>query len=249
MAHECEDMLEELKGPAKIRRTDTLNGLKKHFANMADGLNEVRKTVRKLASGYEESMLRIPFVKAERLNHLAVDLKVQIEEAKEKELIETCYRIHYKPLRYLASKYSELVRRVGQRISKKVNFIAYSEIGDVHPESLSRIDEALIHIVRNAVDHGIENDYERELAGKGIGEVKLTLQEDDRYQHIIVSDNGRGINLSKLVNKAIDMGYTTTEKAAEMTDNEKMMLIFAQGLSTSDDITDVSGTGSGNGRG
>jgi len=104
----------------------------------------------------------------------------------------------------------------------------------------------MTHLVRNAVDHGIESSGERLAKGKPAqGTIKLNAFHQGNQVVIEISDDGRGIDAQKVVQKAITTGVITAEDAARLSDSEKLNLIFQAGLSTADIVTEVSGRGVG----
>jgi two-component system chemotaxis sensor kinase CheA len=104
----------------------------------------------------------------------------------------------------------------------------------------------MVHIVRNAVDHGLETPNEREAAGKPRrGSISITVTSEEASIYIEVADDGRGLDLAKIKSKAYERGGITEEQLQAMSDKEAEMLIFDSGLSTKDQATDLSGRGVG----
>jgi two-component system chemotaxis sensor kinase CheA len=111
---------------------------------------------------------------------------------------------------------------------------------------LDDVEQAMIHIVRNAVDHGLEAPEEREAAGKHRrGTVNINVTPEEASIFIEVADDGRGLDLSKIKTKAVERGVITEEQAQTMSEKDAGMLIFNSGLSTKDQATDLSGRGVG----
>jgi two-component system chemotaxis sensor kinase CheA len=102
----------------------------------------------------------------------------------------------------------------------------------------------LVHLVRNAVDHGIEPIEERAEKSPE-GKLTLEVQRDERTLHVTVTDDGRGIDETRVVAKAVGMGVLTDEDASRLPVEERLALVFVDGLSTANDVTDVSGRGVG----
>ncbi len=104
----------------------------------------------------------------------------------------------------------------------------------------------MAHLVRNAADHGIETASEREAAGKSPhGTIRLNAYHDGDQVVIEVSDDGRGLDRAKIVRRAIERGLLSAAEAAQLNELEGLQLIFAPGLSTADEVTEISGRGVG----
>ena len=117
---------------------------------------------------------------------------------------------------------------------------------DLDKGILDAIAEPLTHLVRNAISHGIERPEERHKAGKMTqGMVKLNAYHQGNQVIVEVSDDGRGIDAQKIRAKAIELGLTTPEEAAKMTEAETLNFIFRPGFSTAEQVTEVSGRGVG----
>jgi two-component system chemotaxis sensor kinase CheA len=111
---------------------------------------------------------------------------------------------------------------------------------------IEEIGDPLIHLIRNAVDHGLETPEERQAAGKSpTGRLRLEARHADSFIVISLNDDGRGINVDAVKRKAVERGVITQESADRMSEPEAVQLIFAPGLSTASQISDVSGRGVG----
>ena len=245
-AHESEDLLELLKDPANIRRDDTLRSLKNNIAKMNETLLYIKENIRKLSGGQEEVVLHIVKSRVDYLQYAGMEV------AKEKDLPNSCYRlidaclrVNYKTVLQLTKKYHDLVERTREKVEKDVILEIENSSLEVHPHIFDDVDEALIHILRNAVDHGIEPISERDRLKKGPGKINLALRITEDKREFIVSDDGGGINRDKVVTKALEKGLILEADAAKLTDNEKLKLIFLPGFSTADQISSISGRGVG----
>src|SRR5699024_1790236 len=111
---------------------------------------------------------------------------------------------------------------------------------------IDEIGDPLVHLIRNAIDHGIEMPEERERKGKD-RERKITLKAYHSGNHVIVEivDNGAGINKQKVLQKALEKGVVSPQEAESLTDQQIYELILASGFSTNEEISDVSGRGVG----
>ncbi|MDR5674423.1 chemotaxis protein CheA [Halalkaliarchaeum sp. AArc-GB] len=161
-------------------------------------------------------------------------------------LQDTAMDMRLVPFSQVADSFPRLVRDVARDVDKQVAF--EMEGGDVELDRtiLTEMRDPLVHVLRNAVDHGIESPEEREAAGKDpTGTVELTATRSRDHVVIEVSDDGAGIDPDELAEKAIDEGVVTREEVTAMDDGEIYDLVFHPGLSTAEEVTDVSGRGVG----
>lgn len=144
-------------------------------------------------------------------------------------------------------KYHNFLNKIASKNQKQVKLSFASNSCEVSFSEIQKLDKALTHILINSIDHGIESVEQREKIGKTIwGNITIKTQRTaNNSLHITVEDDGDGINLGKLVNRAIVKGVWTKEKARKASDQEKRTLIFYTNLSTKDDLTEYSGRGKG----
>ncbi len=162
------------------------------------------------------------------------------------DLQEVVMKLRMQPVKRIFSKFPRIVRDLAKKVGKKINLELEGEDTEIDRSILNQLEDPLIHLVRNAIDHGIEPPEERIAKGKPeYGTIILSaLQEGDR---IIVSieDDGRGIDPEKVKKKAIEKGLIKPEQAEQMSDKEAYELIFMPGFSTVDQVSDLSGRGVG----
>ncbi|WGL61101.1 hybrid sensor histidine kinase/response regulator [Pigmentibacter sp. JX0631] len=143
--------------------------------------------------------------------------------------------------------FPKIVRDLSQSLEKEVELIVQNGEIVLDRRILEEIKDPLIHIIRNCVDHGIEKPavrIARKKPAKGTINISVSATLGNKIE-ISISDNGNGINLEKLKNKAIQSGLISYEHSLKMTEQEQIHLIFESGISTSDMITDLSGRGLG----
>ncbi|MCG3137448.1 MAG: hypothetical protein HJJLKODD_01293 [Phycisphaerae bacterium] len=141
-------------------------------------------------------------------------------------------------------KMSRLVRDVSRKADKQVELILAGEDTELDKNVIQQIGDPLVHMIRNAVDHGIEGPEDRAAAGKEpVGRVYLSARHQAGNIVIEIRDDGRGLNPQKLTAKAIEKGLI--EPSQELTDQQAYALIFAPGFSTAQVISDISGRGVG----
>jgi two-component system chemotaxis sensor kinase CheA len=150
------------------------------------------------------------------------------------------------PVSSLFNRYPRMIRDICRTMNKEVDFQITGENELLDRSVIEKLVDPLTHLLRNAVDHGMEMPDEREAMGKPrTGVVKLSAQRQEESVLIHISDDGPGINAEKLKEKAIAAGIVSQERAATMSQNETFSLIFASGLSTAKAVSDVSGRGVG----
>jgi two-component system chemotaxis sensor kinase CheA len=146
----------------------------------------------------------------------------------------------------ILKKFPRLVRDISHKINKEAELNITGERVPIDNSLLDDMEQALVHIVRNAVDHGLESPEERMAAGKfRRGSINISVVQEESAIYIEVADDGRGLNLDRIKEKAVERELLTNEQAAAMSDKDAEMLIFRSGLSTKDAATDLSGRGVG----
>jgi two-component system chemotaxis sensor kinase CheA len=161
-----------------------------------------------------------------------------------KELQRVSMSLRMVPIRGVFQKMARVVRDIGAKQSKKVQFITSGEDTELDRSVVEELNDPLLHMIRNSMDHGIESAAKREAAGKpAIG--TLTLRAFHQGGNIVVEieDDGAGLNRDRILKKAIERGLTTA--GAQHSDEEIFSFIFAAGFSTAEKVTDLSGRGVG----
>lgn len=162
------------------------------------------------------------------------------------ELQNLMMNIRMIPLNHIFNRLPRVVRDVAQYDSKEVEFAMEGGETELDRSVMDGLNDPLLHLIRNAVNHGIESPETREAAGKPRkGFVKLAAHRDRDNVIIELIDDGGGINIEKVKKKAVEKGLITTESADIMTEDQAVELLFQPGFSTADKITDISGRGVG----
>ena len=155
-------------------------------------------------------------------------------------------KLRMQPIKKIFSKFPRLVRDLARKLNKKVQLIIEGEDTELDRSILDKLEDPLIHLVRNALDHGVEPPEERVAKGKPeVGTVRLFAYHEGDHIIVGIQDDGRGIDPEKVKKKALEKGLITPEQAAQMSDKEAYELIFMPGFSTADKVSDVSGRGVG----
>lgn len=175
------------------------------------------------------------------------DIIASLPDSEEKKKLSSLStHIERVPIYLLAGGFEATVQRLGEKLSKDIKFRMEGGDHRVKPEHVSGIFKNLIHAVRNACDHGIELPEEREDQGKtASATITLSTSIENEGVRIKLSDDGRGIDVDKLTQKGLEKGLITAQDVDRMPDEEKLMLIFSDGVSTKEDVSDVSGRGVG----
>jgi len=162
------------------------------------------------------------------------------------ELQEEIMRARMLPVENLFKKFPRMVRDLAQKAGKEINFLVEGQETELDRSVIEEIGDPLMHLLRNAIDHGIESPAEREAAGKPrVGTIRLTARHEENRIIITVQDDGRGIDPEKVRRSAVKKGLLTEEAANRLSDDEAIDLIFVPGFSTAERVTEVSGRGVG----
>lgn len=144
------------------------------------------------------------------------------------------------------NKYPRLVRDLSKSANKKINLITEGEDTELDKTLIEEINDPLVHIIRNSIDHGIEKEDDRIKAGKNpVGTIKLKAEHEGNNILITIEDDGKGIDPEVIKSKAISKGLITKEKADELSKQDILNLIFLPGFSTAEVVTNISGRGVG----
>ncbi|QHF38126.1 hypothetical protein PS893_02222 [Pseudomonas fluorescens] len=150
------------------------------------------------------------------------------------------------PIKKVFGRFPRLVRDLARQLKKEINLELVGEETDLDKNLVEALADPLVHLVRNAVDHGIESPEEREASGKARGG-KVILAAEQEGDHILlsISDDGKGMDPNVLRSIAVKRGVMDKDAADRLSDTECYNLIFAPGFSTKTEISDVSGRGVG----
>lgn len=150
------------------------------------------------------------------------------------------------PISTVFNSFSRMVRDIATEKGKDIDFEIEGKDTCADKKIIEEIKTPLIHILRNAIDHGIESKEERIANGKSpVGRILLSAKQDDNKVIIDVMDDGQGFNLEKIKDRAVSRGFLTQEDIDSMTDEAIMNIIFWPGFTTGDSITSISGRGIG----
>ncbi|PYE52179.1 chemotaxis protein CheA [Paenibacillus barcinonensis] len=150
------------------------------------------------------------------------------------------------PVDTVFNRFPRMIRDLAKTLDKKIDLVITGAETELDRTVIDEIGDPLVHLLRNAVDHGVESISERIAAGKPeMGTVNLRAFHSGNHVFIEIEDDGKGIYRDKLLQTAIKRGVVTEEQGAKMSDDEVNQLLFAPGFSTADKISDISGRGVG----
>ena len=150
------------------------------------------------------------------------------------------------PLRVLFQRYPRTIRDTARKTGKQVDLIIEGEDTELDKTVIEAINDPLVHMLRNAVDHGIESPREREASGKNeTGRISLRAGYQGNYVLIEIIDDGKGLNPDEIKLKAVKKGLISIEQIENLTNEDALQLIFAPGFSTREEVSELSGRGVG----
>ncbi len=162
------------------------------------------------------------------------------------DLQSAVMKARMQPVGRVFQKYSRLARDVSRQLGKDVELLLEGAETEVDKSILEELNDPLVHLVRNAVDHGIETIADRTKCGKNPkGIVNLSARQTGDHIVIEIKDDGRGMRPEVIRDKAIEKGLISAEEAGQLSVQESLQLIFLPGFSTKDQISDISGRGVG----
>ena len=150
------------------------------------------------------------------------------------------------PIENVVSRFPRMIRDISKKLDKKMELYMSGEETELDRTVIDEIGDPLMHMLRNAADHGLESNEERIKAGKPeVGSIFLNAYQDGNNVVIEVRDDGKGVDVEKIKKKAVEKGTITPEQAATMTEKEAIELLFRPSFSTAEQISDLSGRGVG----
>lgn len=183
---------------------------------------------------------------AQRLSGAGVAAEEELSQLEylTRELQDCAMALRAQPIRSVFSRVPRIVRELESETGKRVTLTVEGEATELDKTVIERIGEPLTHLIRNAIDHGLEPVEDRIAAGKAAeGNVRLSAEQRGGHILICVADDGRGIDRERVLQKAIERKVVTPD--TRLTDEEIDNLIFAPGFSTAEQVSNISGRGVG----
>ena len=176
----------------------------------------------------------------------ALDAAVSQLDLLVSDLQNAVMKTRMQPIGRLFQKYPRIARDLARNLGKDVELALAGEDTEIDKTMIEDLSDPIIHLIRNAVDHGVESPVERAAAFKPEkSQVRLEARQEGDHIVIVVADDGRGMNPEKLRAKALEKGLISNEEANTMDDRQSYNLIFLPGFSTVSAVSDVSGRGVG----
>ncbi|TDK35030.1 chemotaxis protein CheA [Rhizobium deserti] len=214
-----------------VARIDALLGIAGELITAKNGLLPLARTAREAEN---EGLARLILASQHEIDRLVSSLYSAVTRAR---LI---------PLDQTFRRFPRLVRETASRLGKSVDFIIEGQEVEADREIVEHLFEPMLHLVRNAMDHGIEPEAER-LAASKPPRGRLVLRARQRGDQVVIelSDDGRGVDAARIRSAAVAKGLIEESRALQLSDEETLQLIFAPGFSTASAVTDLSGRGVG----
>ncbi|MCB1900130.1 chemotaxis protein CheA [Cognatazoarcus halotolerans] len=176
----------------------------------------------------------------------ALDIAVSQLDLLVSDLQNAVMKTRMQPIGRLFQKYPRIARDLARSLGKDVELVLAGEETEIDKTMIEDLSDPIIHLVRNAVDHGVEDAPERTANGKPLKSmVRLEARQEGDHIVILIEDDGRGMNAEKLRAKALEKGLITDEEANMMDERQSYNLVFLPGFSMASQVSDVSGRGVG----
>ena len=179
---------------------------------------------------------------------LDIELKNSLQRLKTitGEIQKNVLKLRLIPVKEIFQKYPRIVAEYSKLFNKRINLTLKGEEIEIDKSILTHLNDILVHIVRNAIDHGIEPPDERKAAGKSeTGNIIIQAGIENEYFRLIIADDGRGINPERIKEKVVNKGLMSQEEIEKLNENQIMQLIFLPGFSTKEKVSEISGRGVG----
>ncbi len=172
--------------------------------------------------------------------------RLELLERHIREMQDSIMSIRMVPMESIYSKFPKVVRDISKKLNKKVEFKHDGDSVEIDKAMIEGLTDPLMHIIRNSLDHGLETPEARRAAGKNeTGVISISAEQANGQMIITIKDDGKGIDHEKVAQKALSNGTIDENQYKQMSPNDKAMLIFGAGLSTAEEITEISGRGVG----
>ncbi|MBO5335986.1 MAG: chemotaxis protein CheA [Lachnospiraceae bacterium] len=182
----------------------------------------------------------------QQVNNGNVNEHIEYLESVTTNLHESVMKVRMVPIESVVNKFPRMIRDLSKTLNKKMELYMSGEETELDRTVVDEIGDPLMHLLRNAADHGLESSEERVKRGKpATGSIFLDAYQEGNNVVIEVRDDGNGIDVEAVKNKAIERGAITPEQAATMADKDIINLLFLPSFSTAKKVTDVSGRGVG----
>lgn len=235
---DVEHLLVQLRNDEPVEISDWQSCLE----NVSVELSSLIQLRNKIYVNDQSHLISIDNDRYQRLLQAISENKVSSRET----LYQAVYNLNSLPIETYIKKYQKFIERSKVRLNKD---IADLEVTDknllVHREVFSGLDDVILHVIRNAVDHGIESIETRDLLNKGPGHISINYYLRDNYHHVVIADDGAGIDPEAVGKKAVKLGLIEAGNLNALNSQQKRQLIFEAGFSTKEEVSSLSGRGVG----
>jgi len=215
-----------------------------HPRNAEFEIGNSKDELRKMVSRARGKIKECNHYLLDRLNRL--DMFTSSSENLSDRLYHEVIRVRMRPFSDGIRGFPRMVRDLARELGKKVRLEIVGENTEVDRDILEKLDAPLTHLIRNALDHGIESPHDRLARGKSeVACLRLEAAHRSGILMITVSDDGQGVNLDELRGEILEKGLTSAEMIGRLTEPELMDFLFLPGFSTVEKVTDISGRGVG----
>ncbi|OKL37118.1 chemotaxis protein CheA [Domibacillus mangrovi] len=229
-----------------VKKMDDVKETKHAVTNKTIRVNIERLDI--LMNLFEELVIdrgRLESISSE-LNHSELNETVEHMSRISGDLQTIILNMRMVPVETVFNRFPKMVRQLTRDLNKQVNLEIIGAETELDRTVIDEIGDPLVHLIRNAMDHGIEMPADRVAKGKSAeGTVKLKAYHSGNHVFIEIEDDGAGINKDKVLRKALDKGIVTEEQVLTLSDRQIYELILASGFSTADSVSDLSGRGVG----
>ena len=246
---------QQMEGKKTVQDPSVTGEGRQEKSNNNNGKHNASKTIRvsseridQLMNLFEELVLdrgRLEDISMKKEDHELTETVEHIAKVSQdmQDLILTMRMV---PVEQVFNRFPRMVRGLAKDLGKEIDLEIIGADTELDRTVIDEIGDPLVHLIRNSIDHGIENVDERKIAGKSInGKLILRAYHSGNHVFIEIEDDGAGINREKVVQKAIENGLITNDRADDLKDEDVFQLIFASGFSTAEKVSDVSGRGVG----
>lgn len=233
--------------------SDSLQKLRRYQDSLSKDLEKLQDLLTDLpANPRIESQIQATRQKANECYQLFTERLHELElfSRRSANLADRLYReaiaTQMRPFADGVERFPRMVRDLAKQLGKQVKLEILGKSTQIDRDILEKLEAPLIHLLRNAIDHGIESPQERIDAGKSLeGTIRLEATHQAGMLSITVSDDGRGVELEKLRQKVVNQGRVSPQMAQQLTEAELIEFLFLPGFSTADSVTEISGRGVG----
>jgi len=250
-----EDQIESLDDPSGTKRLEEKKGEMDSNIGKINSSKKNLETIRVKSEQIDKIMNLVGELVINKGRLLQISQEYDIPELMESvnileksitSLQDEVMRIRMVKIERIFNKFPRMVRDLSRKLGKKIEFVVEGQDTELDRTVLDQINDSLVHLVRNAVDHGIEFPEERIKAGKPeVGLIRLSAKREKSNVVIEIEDDGKGLDPDLIKKKALERGLVDPSEIEKMSDEDIKMLIFMPGFSTKNSATEISGRGVG----